>query len=312
MKNHRDFIGTGVALVTPFKDGRVDYDALAAVIEHVICGGVEYVVSLGTTGEAVTLSMEECEEVKNFTVKQVGGRVPVVFGLFGGSNTQRIVDRMQDYDLSGVDALLSSSPNYIKPTQEGIYRHYMALDAATPLPIILYNVPSRTASNVEAATVSRIAHDARHIIGVKEASGDMYQGACIRASSPEVFLLLSGDDLTTLPLLACGGQGVISVIANAFPRTFSNMVRAALSGDYELARTYNTPLLSMYKWIFTEGSPSGIKYVLHRMGLCSDALRMPLVELSASARKAMDRDLEAAIEVEVQQAPYPAVAAKIG
>jgi 4-hydroxy-tetrahydrodipicolinate synthase len=290
--------GTGVALITPFKNGAIDFEALGRVIDHVIDGGVDYVVCLGTTGEAVTQTMEECLSVKQYTVQKVAGRVPIVFGLFGGSYTERIKERMADYDLSGIGALLSSSPNYIKPTQEGIYQHYMVLSEASPLPIIVYNVPSRTASNVEAETIINLSKDSNKIIGIKEASGDMYQGACIRAGVDPSFLLLSGDDLTTLPLLACGGNGVISVIANAFPRTFSSMVKAALQGDYDKARYYNTPLLKMYKWIFTEGNPSGIKFVLHYMGLCTDELRIPLLPLSSNARMAMMNDLKKAIEFE--------------
>jgi 4-hydroxy-tetrahydrodipicolinate synthase len=294
--------GTGVALVTPFKNQQIDFNALAKVIDYVIQGGVDYVVCLGTTGEAVTQSMEECLAVKKFTVEYVKGRVPIVFGLFGGSFTARITERMKAYDLSGIDALLSSSPNYIKPTQEGIYQHYKALSAASPLPIIVYNVPGRTASNIEANTVIRLAHDAPNIIGIKEASGDMYQAACIKSGIPEDFLLLSGDDLTTMQLIASGGHGVISVIANAFPKTFSAMVRASLSGDFVMARKYNTPLLKMYKWIFSEGSPSGIKYVLHHMQLCSDELRIPLLPLSDNFREAMHHDLIEAIAFEASLA----------
>lgn len=298
MSSINKFHGTGIALVTPFKNQKIDYISLEKVINYVIEGGVEYVVSLGTTGEAVTLTMEECKQVKDFTVKIVNGRVPVVFGLFGGSFTARITERLQQYDLSGIDALLSSSPNYIKPTQEGIYQHYKAISSVSPLPIILYNVPGRTASNVEAATVNRLSHDCPNIIGVKEASGDMYQGACIQAGSREGFLLLSGDDLTTMPLIACGGKGVISVIGNAFPKIFSTMVRAAVAGDFETARHYNEMLLKMYKWIFVEGNPAGIKYVLSTMGLCTPEVRIPLTDLTAQSASLMKTDLEAATQLE--------------
>jgi 4-hydroxy-tetrahydrodipicolinate synthase len=298
MHDHNLFKGTGVALVTPFRNNIVDFDALAKIIEYVIAGGVDYLVCLGTTGEAVTQTMEECLEVKRFTVRQVNGRKPIVFGLFGGSYTERIKERLKHYDLSGIHALLSSSPNYIKPTQEGIYRHYMDISEASPLPIIVYNVPSRTASNIEANTMIRLAKASPNIIGIKEASGDMYQGALIKAGCPDPFLLLSGDDLTTLPLIACGGHGVISVIANAFPASFSQMVKAASLGDFEIARYYNTPLLNMYKWIFVEGNPSGIKYVLHHLGLCPDELRVPLLPLSSQSRKAMHSDMMEALEFE--------------
>ncbi len=292
------FKGTGVALVTPFRNNIVDFEALGNVIEYVIAGGVDYLVCLGTTGEAVTQTMEECLEVKRYTVRKVAGRKPIVFGLFGGSYTERIKERLKHYDLDGIHALLSSSPNYIKPTQEGIYRHYMEIAEASPLPIIVYNVPSRTASNIEPNTIINLALDSPKIIGIKEASGDMYQGALIKAGCPDQFLLLSGDDLTTMPLIACGGHGVISVIANAFPASFSQMVKAANQGDFEKARYYNTPLLNMYKWIFVEGNPSGIKYVLHHIGLCSDELRIPLLPLSANARQAMHSDMVKALEFE--------------
>lgn len=298
MKMDHTLGGTGVALITPFKNGFIDFTRLEAVIEYVIAGGVDYVVCLGTTGEAVTLTMEECLEVKQFTVRIVNDRVPIVFGLFGGSFTARITERMKEYNLDGITALLSSSPNYIKPTQEGIIRHYEALAAASPLPIIMYNVPGRTASNMEAETVIKLANQKSKIIGIKEASGDMYQGARIAAEVPDDFLVLSGDDLTTLPLIASGGHGVISVIANAFPKAFSMMTNAALEGNFVKARSFNQPLLKMYKWIFVEGSPGGIKFVLSHMNLCTPELRLPLMELSKSAQNAMMADLEEAIAFE--------------
>jgi len=292
------FIGTGIALVTPFKDGLVDYESLGKVIDYVIAGGVNYVVSLGTTGEAVTLSMQECQQVKDYTVEKVAGRVPVVFGLFGGSYTARICERIQQYDLNGIAALLSSSPNYIKPTQEGIFQHYKAIATVSPLPIILYNVPGRTASNIEAATAVRIHDACPNIIGIKEASGDMYQGALIFSGTSNEFLLLSGDDLTTLPLIAVGGKGVISVIGNAFPKTFSRMVDAALQQDYPTAQQLNNVLLKMYKWIFVEGNPAGIKYVLSELGLCTPEVRLPLTSLTGASARAMAADLQQAIAFE--------------
>ena len=300
MKSHNIIKGTGVALVTPFKNKAIDFDALERIIDYVIGGGVDYVVSLGTTGEAVTLTMEECMEVKEFTVKVVRGRVPIVFGLFGGSFTARITERLEQYNLEGITALLSSSPNYIKPTQEGIYLHYKCISEASPLPIILYNVPSRTASNISADTVARISYDCANIIGIKEASGDMYQGACIKAYSKSDFVLLSGDDLTTLPLIACGGEGVISVIANAFPKIFSSMVSACRAGDFRTANTYHHQLLKMYHWIFAEGNPAGIKYVLSKLGLCTPEVRIPLTVLTSKTAEAMELDLQAAIKFENQ------------
>jgi len=292
------FTGTGVALVTPFKDGLVDFESLGKVIDYVIQGGVDYVVSLGTTGEAVTLSMQECQQVKDYTVERVNGRVPVVFGLFGGSYTARIRERIQQYDLSGISALLSSSPNYIKPTQEGIFQHYKAIAEVSPLPLILYNVPGRTSSNIEADTVIRIHKECPNVLGVKEASGDMYQGALIFAGVSDDFLLLSGDDLTTLPLIAVGGKGVISVIGNAFPKTFSKMVDAALMQNYTEAQRLNNVLLKMYKWIFVEGNPAGIKHVLSQIGLCTPEVRLPLTTLTDHSSRLMDADLKRAIDFE--------------
>ncbi len=293
-----DFSGTGVALVTPFKNDKVDFYALGNIIDYVLAGRVDYVVSLGTTGEAVTLSLEECKAVKDFTVQKVNKRVPIVFGLFGGANTARITSRLTEYDLAGIDALLSSSPNYIKPTQEGIYNHYKAISQETDLPIILYNVPSRTASNIDADTIIKLSDECPNIIGVKEASGDMYQGACIHAGAGDEFLLLSGDDLTTLSLLGVGGQGVISVIANAFPKSFSTMVRKARFGDFTTARQLNNNLLKMYQWIFVEGNPAGIKYVLSKLGLCEPDTRMPLMPLTRQSAVAMEDDLQQAIAFE--------------
>jgi 4-hydroxy-tetrahydrodipicolinate synthase len=298
MNSQNKIKGTGVALVTPFNNNEIDFEALERIIEYVIAGDVDYVVSLGTTGEAVTLTMEECMEVKEFTVKIVKERVPVIYGLFGGSFTARITERLKQYNLDGITALLSSSPNYIKPTQEGIYQHYRTISQASPLPMILYNVPSRTASNISADTVARISHDCPNIIGIKEASGDMYQGSCIKAGSRSDFVLLSGDDLTTLPLIACGGEGVISVISNAFPRTFSRMVSSARQNNFEEAIKLHQKLLKMYQWIFVEGNPAGIKYVLSKIGLCTPEVRIPLMALTTKTAEAMEQDLSAAIKFE--------------
>ena len=279
MKLQSQFSGTGVALVTPFKaDGAIDWAALERIIEHVLQDrGVDYIVSLGTTGEAITLSTAECKQVFAFTIKKVNRRVPLVAGLFGSNNTATILDRYQVYDLEGFGAVLSSSPAYNKPSQEGIFQHYMKVAEASPLPIIIYNVPGRTGSNISAKTTVRLANASEKFIAVKEASGNIVQGMDIIKYKPEHFLVLSGDDPITLPLIAAGGAGVISVIANAYPKTFSTMVRTAMSGDFATARNLNNTLLDIHNWLYVENNPCGIKAALDIMGLCENNVRLPLV-----------------------------------
>lgn len=277
--------GTGVALVTPFnKDLSIDFGSLGKLIDHVIEGGVEYVVSMGTTGESATLSEAERFECIRFTVKHVSGRVPVVAG-FGGNNTTSLIESIGRFDFQGVTALLSASPYYNKPTQEGIYAHYMAIDRTSPVPVILYNVPGRTASNVTADTTLRLASDGKHIVAVKEASGDLGQMMGIYSGKNNDFLLLSGDDAITLPIISIGGQGVISVIANAYPRQFSEMVRMCLKGDYEEARKLHYPLIGITNAIFREGNPAGVKAVLQLMGIMNDEVRLPLAGISNGLRE---------------------------
>lgn len=280
MKQQPSFTGAGVALVTPFLNNQVDFEALERIIEHVVEGGVEYIVSMGTTGEALTLSDKECERILRTTVKQVDGRIPVVAGFFGHNNTAQLVEKVKQMDFSGVDAILSSSPSYNKPTQEGIFQHYMALAAASPLPIIIYNVPSRTATNVEPETILRLAAASKKFIAVKEASGVIGQSMKLIKHRPEGFLVLSGDDPITLPIIACGGDGVISVMANVYPTEFSGMVRAALRDDMTEARRLNNLLLDIHKWLYIEGNPSGIKAAMEIRGLCTKEVRLPLVPLT--------------------------------
>lgn len=274
------FRGTGVALVTPFRQGSVDYAALERIIEHVIAGGVDFIVSLGTTGEAITLSAAECREVFDFTIRQVNRRRPIVAGLFGSNYTHKLVDGVRGYDFDGFDAIMSSSPAYNKPPQEGIFQHYMALEKVSPLPIIIYNVPGRTGSNIEPDTVLRLAEASDKFIAVKEASGDMVQGMQILKNRPDDFLVLSGDDPTALPLTACGGDGVISVIANLYPGHWSTMMRAALSGDMKTAARINLQLLDVHPWLYADCNPSGVKAGLEILGLCSKEVRIPLTPQS--------------------------------
>ncbi len=284
--------GTGVALVTPFRNGQIDRPALESIMEHVLAGGVDFLVSLGTTGEAVTISEAEQRELIDFTIQINRGRVPLVVGAFSGNDTGDIVRRMRRFRFDGIDALLVSSPAYNRPSQEGIFRHYLALAEASPIPILLYNVPSRTASNISAETTLRLAQAHERFVGIKEASNDLFQICKILQGRPEHFLVLSGDDAHTLPLIACGGDGVISVIANVTPRPFADMVRAALRGDLPQARRLNGQLLDLYRLLFLEGSPSGVKAALELLGLCSREVRLPLVPMTESGQSFLRRELE--------------------
>ncbi len=284
--------GTGVALVTPFKNGNIDWDSLEKIIEHVIAGGVEFLVSLGTTGESVTISDEEHRQILDFTIRINRGRLPVVAGVFGGNNTAALVQKVQEFNFEGIDALLASNPAYNKPTQEGIFQHYMALAAASPRPIIIYNVPSRTASNMTAETTLRLAHASDRFIAVKEASDDIYQITQIIKEKPAGFLVLSGDDFITLPLIASGGNGVISVIANTLPRQFSDMVRAALRHDLITAQSLNFKFLKLYRLLFCEGNPAGIKAAMELQGLCSREVRLPLVPMTDAGIAALKDEID--------------------
>lgn len=286
--------------MTPFRREAVDYPALGGVIEHVIRGGVDFLVSLGTTGEAVTLTGKECREVFRFTLEKVAGRLPVVAGIFGDNNTARMIDRFNEYDLEGFSAIMSSSPNYVKPSQEGIYQHYMKLAEASPLPIIIYNVPSRTGANVTADTTLRLAHASDKFMAVKEASGDFAQIQQILKYKPDDFLVLSGDDPITLPMIGCGADGVISVIANALPEQFSGMVKAALNGNFETARRLNLELLDIHPWLYVDCNPSGIKTLMEIMGLCSGEVRLPLVPVRESTRQHLETAWAKLAEVEVR------------
>lgn len=278
MRKSQPFRGTGVALVSPFKNHEIDFDALAKVIDYVIDGGVEFVVSLGTTGETPTLSAAEQIQVLEYTVKKTDGRVKVVAGV-GGNNTGALVQQLKGYHFDGVDAILSSSPYYNKPSQEGIFQHYMALADASPKPIILYNVPGRTSSNIAAETTLRLAEASEQFIAIKDASPNLNQLNQVVKHRPEDFLVLSGDDELTLALLACGGDGVISVIANATPRVFSDMVREALAGNIQAAAQLNMQLLDIHHWLYSDGNPAGIKAAMEILGLCSKEVRLPLVAM---------------------------------
>ena len=280
--NMNKFYGTGVAMVTPFHaDGEVDYEGLRRLIDFLIEGGVEYLVSLGTTGESVTLSKDEKKKIWSFTAEVNNGRVPLVAGI-AGNNTAEVVNEIKAFDTKGYDAILSASPNYNKPTQEGIYQHYKAIAEASPLPVLLYNVPSRTGSNVSAETTIRLANDFKNIIGIKEASGNFDQLNQIARDKPADFLLISGDDPISLPMMALGSVGVISVVGNALPREFSDMIRLGLKGDFKAALPEHSSFIDFTRMMFAEGSPAGVKTALKAKGICGDTVRLPLVQVSAS------------------------------
>lgn len=266
--------GTGVAIITPFDNNKaVDFTALGKMIEHIIKGGCEYVVALGTTGETPVLTKDEKAEIIRFVYEKVKGRVPVVVGI-GGNNTESLIEDLKYFDLTKAVAVLSASPYYNKPSQEGIYQHYKALAAVSPKPVILYNVPGRTGRNMSAATTLRLASE-KNIVGIKEASGDMAQCIEILKHRPKDFLVVSGDDALALPQMACGMDGVISVAANAYPKQFSNMIRLCLKGDYKKAVTINNPLTTAYDYMFAENNPAGVKAFLAEMGIIKNNLRLP-------------------------------------
>lgn len=273
-----DLTGTGVAIVTPFKkNGTVDFTALKKLVNHLINGKVEYLVVMGTTGESVTLSKEEKQEVMDCVVKETKKRVPLVLGV-GGNNTSEVVKQIEKVDSKNFSAILSVSPYYNKPSQEGIYQHYKAISKASKLPIILYNVPGRTSSNISAETTLRLAKDFKNIVAIKEASGNLAQCMQIINGRPKNFLVISGDDNLTLPIIACGGDGVISVVANAYPKDFSDMVRAALGDDLDTARKLHYKLMDFTDLLFADGNPGGIKCALSAMKITETYVRLPLVE----------------------------------
>ena len=271
--------GTGIAIVTPFLDnGEIDLQGLEKLLNHNIKGGVDYLVVLGTTGESIVLNKKEKAIITSFVKEYVNERIPLVLGV-GGSNTSLVIDEMQSIDLKGYDAILSVSPYYNKPTQEGIYQHYKALSSASTLPIILYNVPGRTSSNITAETTLRLANDFDNIIAIKEASGDMDQIMKIIQDKPKDFLVISGDDGLTLPMIYMGADGVISVLGQAYPNEFSKMVRYGLEGKQKIANSIQYQLYHFFDPLYCDGNPAGIKAALKILGICGDKLRLPLVNV---------------------------------
>ncbi len=272
--------GTGVAIVTPFhKHGTVDFTSLGKLVEHLITNGVNYIVALGTTGETATLSEKEKMAVTDFIVDAVAKRVPVVLGL-GGNDTQKIVDQIKAFNFDGIDAVLSVAPYYNKPQQRGLFYHFKSIEAVLPVPMLIYNVPSRTGVNISAETTLKLAAEVSGIIGIKEASGNMMQCMQIIKDKPKDFLVISGEDALTLPLIAAGADGVISVVANAFPKEFSEMVQLALSGNIKKAKELHYTLFNFTNAVFEDGSPSGIKAALEVLEICQNNLRLPLVKVN--------------------------------
>ncbi|MBY0542009.1 MAG: 4-hydroxy-tetrahydrodipicolinate synthase [Sphingobacteriaceae bacterium] len=286
------FHGTGVALVTPFNtDGTVDYQGLKKLINHLVDGGIDYLVSLGTTGETATLSKEEKKKVWEFTAEINNGRLPLVAGI-GGNDTHVVGENIKTFENNNYSAVLSVSPYYSKPTQEGIYQHYKYLSELSTLPIMLYNVPGRTGSNMSPETTCRLAHDFKNIIATKEASGSFDQFNAIMRDKPADFLLISGDDPIALPMIAIGAVGVISVIGNALPKQLSDMIRLCLKGDYTAALPAHLSLLEITKLMFAEGNPAGVKSVLKTLNICDDVVRLPLVKASPALTSSLANQLD--------------------
>lgn len=285
----KELVGAGVALITPFhEDGSVDYDSLAKLIDYQIDNGIDYLVSLGTTGETATLTDEEKEEVLRFTATHTAGRVPLVVGL-GGNNTARVAQQIKDFSIPGYQAILSVSPYYNKPTQRGIYAHYEVLAKVSPLPLILYNVPGRTGSNIAPDTTLALAKDfPDKIVAIKEACGDLEQIKKIIQNAPEGFTIISGDDGLTLPIINEGGVGVISVLANALPKEVSDLVKYAVSKENQEAQLIHEAVLELIDLCFVESNPCGVKVMTQTLGLGTDQVRLPLVKVSQETREKID------------------------
>lgn len=286
------FNGTGVALITPFDiNGNVDFPALSRIINNIIDGGCNYLVILGTTAETPCLSADEKRQVVDFAKKEINGRVPIVLGM-SSNNTNNLLDDIRNCDFTGIDAILTASPYYNKPTQVGLYQHFAEIAQISPLPIILYNIPGRTGVNIMPETICSLARNFTNIIGVKEASGSVSQIMQVIANKPENFVVISGDDELTLPLISAGAVGVISVIANAFPQQWSAMVKAALDNDYLTARQLHYKFLPTVKNLFAEGNPAGVKAYLAQLGICQNVLRMPLVNVSNQLFSTISEDIQ--------------------
>jgi 4-hydroxy-tetrahydrodipicolinate synthase len=292
MKDTKKFRGTGVAIVTPFKnDSSIDFAALGRVVNHVITGGVNYIVVMGTTGESVTLTKDEKKAIISYVVEVTDSRVPLVIGI-GGNSTQEVINCVRHSNLTGVDGILSVAPYYNKPNQRGLYQHFKAIATCSPVPVIMYNVPGRTCSNISSDTCIELANEFENIVAVKEASGDIAQIMRIIKSKPDNFSVISGDDMLTIPIVASGGAGVISVLANAFPAATSELVTNALKSNYKSAREIQLRYLEMIELLFIDGNPAGVKAMLSIMGLCQNNLRLPLVPVNRTIYTRIQKAIE--------------------
>lgn len=271
------FKGLGIALVTPFtQEGEVDYTALSRLVDYQLANGADFLCILATTGETPTLTAEEKAKIKQMVIEKAGDKVPVLMGC-GGNNTAEVVRELKEADFAGIDGILSVCPYYNKPSQEGLYQHFKAIAAASPLPVVLYNVPGRTGVNLKAETTVRLAKDCPNIVAIKEASGSLEQVDEIIKNKPDSFDVISGDDALTFPMIACGAAGVISVIGNALPKEFSRMIRLEMKGEIEAARKIHHRFTDLFNLLFVDGNPAGVKAMLHEMGMIENVLRLPLV-----------------------------------
>lgn len=289
---HNIFRGLGIALITPFtENGAVDYDAMKRIVEYQLSNGADFLCILATTGETPCLTKQEKEDIKKYIIDLVAGRIPILMGC-GGNNTSAVVDELQNGDFKGIDGILSVCPYYNKPSQEGLYQHFKAISSATSLPIVLYNVPGRTGINLKVETTVRLARECENIVAIKEASGSLEQVDEILKNKPEGFAVLSGDDSLTYPMIACGADGVISVIGNALPKEFSRMIRLEKNGEFEAAVKIHHKFTDLYSLLFVDGNPAGVKALLHEMGYIKNVLRLPLVPTRVATVQKMSQILK--------------------
>lgn len=289
---HNIFRGLGIALITPFtENGAVDYDAMKRIVEYQLSNGADFLCILATTGETPCLTKQEKEDIKKYIIDLVAGRIPILMGC-GGNNTSAVVDELLNGDFKGIDGILSVCPYYNKPSQEGLYQHFKAISNATSLPIVLYNVPGRTGINLKAETTVRLARECENIVAIKEASGSLEQVDEILKNKPEGFAVLSGDDSLTYPMIACGADGVISVIGNALPKEFSRMIRLEKNGEFEAAVKIHHKFTDLYSLLFVDGNPAGVKALLHEMGYIKNVLRLPLVPTRVATVQKMSQILK--------------------
>lgn len=288
----KKFRGTGVAIVTPFKnDSSIDFAALGRVVNHVIKGGVNYIVAMGTTGESVTLTKDEKKALISYVIETIDNRVPLIAGI-GGNNTQEVINCIRHTNLTGVDGILSVAPYYNKPNQRGLFQHFKAIATCSPIPVVIYNVPGRTGCNVSSDTCLELAHECENIVAVKEASGDISQIMKIVKGKPENFNVISGDDMMTIPVIAAGGSGVISVLANAFPAQCSELVSHSLKNNFKSAREIQFRFLEIIELLFIDGNPAGVKAMLSLMSVCQNNLRLPLVPVNRTVYTRIQKAVE--------------------